>query len=215
MQVSVDQIMQMPNAAILAEGLKRALDDEREKRKHFYEIIEEGKKMEFINGEIFFQSPAKLRHLAATGLLSRLVSAFVDHRKLGFVGTEKMLISLTRNDYEPDICFFERSKSALFEPTQMQFPAPDLVVEVLSPSTEHNDREVKFQDYAAHAIREYWIVDPESEIIEQYLLDGEEYDLNLKTKDGAIESVVIEGFRIQIRSVFDEQANLEELRKII
>lgn len=215
MQVSIDQIMQMPNAAILSERLHTALEEEQEKRKHFYEIIEEGKKMEFINGEIFFQSPAKLRHLSSTGLLSRLLSAFADRHNLGFVGTEKMLISLTRNDYEPDICFFGKDKSKDFTPTQMQFPAPDFVVEVLSPSTEQHERETKFQDYAAHGIREYWIVDAETEMVEQYILKGEEYDLFLKAKDGSIESVVLPNFKILIRAVFDEQTNLEELRRLI
>ncbi len=207
--------MEMPNAAILAERLQSALADEQAKRRHFYEIIEEGKKMEFINGEVYFQSPAKLRHTSTVGHVFILLKTFVAKNDLGFVGSEKMLISLTRNDYEPDICFFGKEKSKDFLPTQMQFPAPDFLVEVLSPSTEKHDRETKFQDYAAHGIREYWIIDAEHEVIEQYFLQNEEYDLILKAKDGAIESVVLPGFRIPIRAVFDEQMNLEELKKLI
>lgn len=215
MQVSIDQLMQMPNAAILAERLHNALEEEREMRKHFYEIVEENKKMEFINGEIFFQSPAKLRHTTSVKSLTNLLNNFVIKNELGYVGTEKMLISLTRNDYEPDICFFGKEKAASFSPAQMQFPAPDFVVEVLSPSTEQHDRETKFQDYAAHGVREYWIVDAEHELIEQYVLEAEEYDLLVKSNDGSIESVVLPDFRIQIRAVFDERANLEELRRLI
>jgi Uma2 family endonuclease len=215
MPVSLNQILEMPNAAILAERLQRALQEEQNKRRHFYEIIVEDKKMEFINGEIIFQSPAKLRHTIAIKLLLKLLDTFVIKHNLGFVGSEKMLISLTRNDYEPDVCFFEKSKSVNFKPEQMQFPAPDLVVEVLSPSTEKYDRETKFQDYAAHGIREYWIIDAEHEIVEQYFLDNEEYELLLKAKDGTIESVVLPDFKIQIRAVFDENLNLEELKRLI
>lgn len=207
--------MEMPNAAILAERLHRALLEEQEKRKHFYEIVDETKKMEFINGEIYFQSPAKLRHTTSVKLLLILLNTHVTQSDLGYVGFEKMLISLTRNDYEPDICFFATSKSHGFLPTQMQFPAPDLVVEVLSPSTEHHDRDTKFQDYAAHGIGEYWIIDPENEIIEQYLLKDDEYDLFLKSKDGTIESVVVSGFTIPVRAVFDEKINIEVLKKLI
>ncbi len=205
----------MPNAAILAERLQSALEEEQKKRRHFYEIIEEGKKMEFINGEIVFQSPAKLRHTNSIKLLTNLLSNFVIKNRLGFVGGEKMLISLTRNDYEPDICFFGNDKTKNFTPTQMQFPAPDIAVEVLSPSTERIDRETKFQDYAAHGIREYWIIDAEHETIEQYFLQNENYELLLKSKDGTIESVVLPDFKIKIRPVFDEQTNLEELKRLI
>ncbi len=215
MSVSLHQILEMPNAAILAERLQSALEQEQEKRRHFYKIIEEDKKMEFINGEIIFQSPAKLRHTISIKLLLKLLDTFVVKNNLGFVGSEKMLISLTRNDYEPDVCFFGTAKSNNFRADQMQFPAPDLVVEVLSPSTEKYDRETKFQDYAAHGIREYWIIDAEHEIIEQYFSQNEQYELMLKAKDGTIESIVLPDFKISIRAVFDEQLNLEELKRLI
>ncbi len=215
MSVSLNQILEMPNAAIIAQQIQNALIEEQEKRKRFYEIIEDEKKMEFINGEIYFQSPAKLRHTNAVGLLLILLKTFVTKHDLGFVGSEKMLVSLTRNDYEPDICFFEKSKARDFKPDQMQFPAPDIVVEVLSPSTEKHDRETKFQDYAAHGIAEYWIIDAEHETIEQYMLHNENYDLLLKAREGSIQSMVLPEFKIQIRSVFDEQANLDELKRLI
>ena len=77
MSVSLNQILEMPNAAILAERLKSALEEEQQKRRHFYEIIEEDKKMEFINGEIIFQSPAKLRHTIAIKLLLKILDTFV------------------------------------------------------------------------------------------------------------------------------------------
>jgi len=215
MSVSLNQILEMPNAAIIAQQIQSALIQEQEKRRRFYEIVEDDKKMEFINGEIYFQSPAKLRHTNAVGLLLILLKSFVTRHDRGFVGSEKMLVSLTRNDYEPDICFFEKSKSREFKPDQIQFPAPDIVVEVLSPSTEKHDRETKFQDYAAHGIAEYWIIDAEHETIEQYMLQNENYDLLLKAKEGSIQSMVLPEFRIQIRSVFDEQANLDELKRLI
>lgn len=205
----------MPNAAILAERINSALAEEREKREHFYKIIEENKKMEFINGEIFFHSPVKLQHNSATKLLCGLLSPFVVKKDLGFVGFEKILVSLTRNDYEPDICFFRKEKSKDFNRRKMQFPAPDFIVEILSPSTERHDRETKFQDYAAHGVEEYWIVDPETEVVEQYILRDEEYELLLKSGNGIIESVAVEHFKIPIRSIFDEQENLRVLSELV
>jgi len=215
MSVSLNQILEMPNAAILAERLKSALEVEQQKRRRFYEIVDENKKMEFINGKIVFHSPVKLEHNTATGWLYKLLSTFVAKHRLGFVGIEKILISLTRNDYEPDVCFFGNAKAEKFTRGQMKFPAPDLVVEVLSESTAEKDRTTKFDDYAAHGITEYWIIDPKSETVEQFILQNEDYELILKAKDGTIESVALPEFKIQIRAVFDERINLEELKRLI
>ena len=171
--------------------------------------------MEFINGEIVFQSPVKLRHNTAMKSISGLLNAIVVKRSLGYVGVEKILVSLTRNDYEPGICFFAAEKARHFAPAQMQFPPPDFVVEILSASTERHDRETKFQDYAAHGVLEYWIVDPESAFVEQYVLRDEEYELVLKSNDGIIESAAVDGFRIPIKSIFDEAENLAALKMIV
>ena len=215
MNITVEQTMEMPDVVLFAQRLESALKAEHKKRRHFYEIVEENKKMEFINGEIVFHSPVKLQHNSATKLLCKLLDTFVFQHKLGFVGIEKIMISLTRNDYEPDICFFGEEKARNFKPQQTQFPAPDFVVEVLSDSTEKNDRETKFRDYAAHGVTEYWIVDADKQIVEQYFLQDERYELLLKAKDGAIESVAVKNFKIPIRAIFDGAENLATLTKLV
>ena len=182
MNINVEKTLEMPDAVLFARKLENALQAEQQKRRHFYEIVEENKKMEFINGEIVFHSPVKLQHNDATFLLGMLLKAFVNKNNLGFVGVEKIMVSLTRNDYEPDLCFFGKEKSKSFKRNQAQFPAPDFVVEVLSDSTEKNDRETKFQDYAAHGVGEYWIIDAEKETVEQYFLQDEKYELLLKSE---------------------------------
>ncbi len=215
MQISIEQALEMPDAVLFAQKLDSALKAEQKKRRHFYEIVEENKKVEFINGKIIFHSPVKKQHNSATKLLCKLIDTFVIKHKLGFVGFEKILVSLTRNDYEPDICFFGNEKARDFTGRQMQFPAPDFIVEVLSDSTEKYDRETKFQDYAAHGVQEYWIVDAEKEFVEQYFLQDEKYELLLKAKDGKIESVVLNNFKIPIQAIFDEQTNLKTLTDLI
>lgn len=215
MNITVEQTLEMPNAVLFVRKVKAALQAEKQKRRHFYEIVEENKKMEFINGEIIFHSPVRLQHNRATKLLCGLLNTFVAKHQLGFVGIEKIMISLTRNDYEPDVCFFGNEKAKNFKPKQAQFPAPDLVVEVLSDSTEKYDRETKFQDYAAHGVSEYWIIDAEKETVEQYFLENEQYELLLKAKDGEIKSVVLPNFKIPIRAIFDEERNLETLAGLL
>ncbi|MEZ4835246.1 MAG: Uma2 family endonuclease [Caldilineaceae bacterium] len=55
--------------------------------------------------------------------------------------------------------------------------APDLVIEVLSPSNWRDDRNVKFDAYARAGVPEYWIVDPMGETVEVFVLDGDAYAL--------------------------------------
>lgn len=112
-------------------------------------------KAEFINGSVIVHSPSRARHVLVVTRITVLLHAYVQHRRLGLVTAEKALISLTRNDYEPDVAFFGRSKADTIGAETLLFPAPDLVVEVLSESTEARDRGVKHVDYAAHGVTEY------------------------------------------------------------
>ena len=88
-------------------------------------------------------------------------------------------------------------------------------MEVLSESTEANDRGIKFEDYAAHGVAEYWIVDPVVETIEQYLLQEGVYRLAVKVKTGSIASTVVAGFEIPVRAVFDGAEQLAALQTIL
>lgn len=215
MNITVEETMQMPDVVLFARKLDAAIKAEQKKRKEFYSMIEDERKMEFINGEIYFQSPAKLRHTEAVSNLVALLRSFVLKNGLGIVGSEKMLISLTRNDYEPDICFFPSAIAKNFTQDQMQFPTPAMIVEVLSESTQRHDRKIKFDDYASHGVTEYWIVDPAAETIEQYELSGDEYQLLLKSSHGLIESTAISGFVIPIEAIFRPKDHLETLTKIL
>jgi Uma2 family endonuclease len=208
-------ILDSPRLPEYAYEIQAVLAEEARRRQQFYQQMSEGEKVEFINGEIVVHSPVKLRHNAAAGHLYRLLSTYALFRGLGYVGYEKILVSLTRNDYEPDICFFGSEKAAQFQPDQMHFPAPDLVVEVLSASTEVIDRGIKFEDYAAHDVAEYWLIDPETETAEQYHLQDDRYNLNVKAQTGQLASHVIPGFVIPIRAIFDEQENQAALHQLL
>lgn len=208
-------ILDSPAAPALSAQLQSALEAERQRRMEFYRDIDDDLKAEFINGEVIIHSPVKKEHTDAVGFLFQLLNPFVRLAKLGYVGYEKVMSAFQRNDYEPDVVFFNREKSDHFQKGQWKYPVPDFVVEVVSDSTENRDRGIKFQDYEMQGVREYWIIDPIEETIEQYLLKDGKYRLHLKAGRGPIESQVIAGFVIDIRAVFEEGANLEALRKIM
>ena len=160
------QLFNMPMLPKLMVEFANDLELERQKRNAFYEWVTPDMKVEFINGEIIEHSPAADEHNFSRHQLAKVVSTFVDLHELGESRDEKAMISLTRNDYEPDIAFWKKSKSAKFKSTQTHYPAPDWVVEILSDSTAKRDRGVKFEDYAAHGILEYWIIDSKKKIVD-------------------------------------------------
>lgn len=209
------RILESPRLPFYARQIQTILNDEQDARHRFYEAITEGDKAEFINGEPVFHSPVRLEHNQVGQLLLTLLSTYVRINDLGYVGYEKIMISLSRNDYEPDLCYFRKETAAQFKPRQMHFPAPDFIVEILSESTAAYDRGVKLVDYAAHGVGEYWIIDPTAEVVEQYLLHGDSYELAVKVIDGPLGSAAVPGFHIPVRAIFDETENVRALQIIL
>jgi len=216
--LDLEQLMETPNLPLLIEEAQAALKAEAEKRRAFYNTITEDQKAEFINGKIIMNSPVKERHWTTVGNIVGMLRPYAIKNKLGRVASEKALISLTRNDYEPDVCFWRAEKANTFTSEQMQHPAPDFIVEVLSKGTAKRDRGIKFTDYAAHGASEYWLVNPGKQTVEQYTLDPEleEYELAGTFSAGDfIDCKQVVGFRIPVRAMFNEQASVEALISLL
>lgn len=212
-------VMSDPAAPFIVEAAAAALAEEQRRRYEFREWVSDDIKAEFINGEIVLHSPVKRQHLEASANLYRLLSIYVDKHDLGAHGHEKAMVSLTRNDYEPDICYWSRDKAQSFHGDTMLHPAPDFVVEILSRRTARTDRVVKYADYARHGVGEYWIIDTKKRIIEQHVLpatgDGT-YVLQGKFESGdEVNSVSIPGFIIPVSAVFDRADNIAALGRIV
>jgi Uma2 family endonuclease len=205
---TLESLLASPALPELLEHGKRAFAAEQAIRRKFLNDITPEHKWEFIQGEVILHSPALLRHLDASGNLYQLLAAFVHKEECGSVYLEKALTSFPRNDYEPDIVYFGLAKTAALSRDTLRFPVPDLVVEVLSPSTESRDRGIKFQDYALHGVGEYWIIDTVAETVEIYVLPkgGQAYPATECIGSGMLESQAIPGFRIPVECVFNEKA---------
>lgn len=199
----IAELKQLPELAIILERLEKEMIQEAERRNEFYELVHENVKAEFINGTIIYHSPVMRRHWKVSMKVSKYLATHVDDNDLGEVGVEKVMISLTRNDYEPDIVFFSKEKASLFTKQQMHFPAPDLVVEILSDSTERNDRNIKFRDYASHGVKEYWIIDPDKNSLEQYLNTDNEFQLLHTFTEGTLKTETVKGFHLDVRTIFE------------
>ncbi|RYG71676.1 Uma2 family endonuclease [Lentibacillus lipolyticus] len=77
---------------------------------------------------------------------------------------------------QPDLVMIHRDRLPIITDKGIE-GSPDLVVEILSPSSVKRDRKEKMKIYAAYAIPEYWLVDPKQQTLEQYVLKESRYDL--------------------------------------
>lgn len=214
----IADLLEAPDARLVIERVQAILDDETQRRRAFREWLTDEVKAEFINGEVIMHSPVRRRHLDATQNLLMLLRVYVQLHDLGAVDSEKALVSLTRNDYEPDICFWNKEVASTFDDETMVHPAPDLIVEILSRSTTSRERGIKFEDYAAHGVREYWIIDPVRKSLEQYQLDEATMAFASAATlfvDDTLDALTVPGFRIPIEAIFDQQLNLETLQKLM
>jgi Uma2 family endonuclease len=214
-----EELLQLPDLQQLIGELQTSLNDERRRRLAFYEWAEADQKVEFINGLIIENSPAADEHTNAVGHLHGLSMYQTNFEGTGKVKSEKAMVSLTRNDYEPDLAFWRKEIADTFELGQTHYPAPDWICEVLSKGTAGRDKGVKFRDYAAHGVKEYWIVDPLKETVEQYVLSeisGQGYELLKKVRTGDfIESLVMTGFKIPVAAIFNEEINRATLKNLL
>lgn len=215
MEAVLDAIIKSPKLPQYISELQQVLKEEKQHRIEFYNSITEDDKAEYINGKIILHSPVMLRHNDATTFISRIFSTYSDVNGLGKLGIEKCMIELSRNSYEPDIVFWKNDKAKTFTAKQKIFPVPDFVVEILSGSTEKNDRGIKFEDYAIHGVKEYWIVDATKETIEQYLLQNGAFELELKSREGHIACHVLQGLSFHIPAAFNKDANVLLLKSLI
>jgi len=211
----LEPILRTPKMRTLMNDLEARWQEEQSLRQKFYRDIQPGDKWEFINGKKIMHSPAKKKHTDARKNLSYLLQTWAFVKDLGEVHDETSLVALTRNDYLPDILFFKKERAAAFQANTWKYPIPDFVVEVLSDGTEKTDREDKMEDYASHGALEYWLIDPDQQSVEQYLLhrNADTFRLHAKkTLSDRIESHVIEGFEIPVAAIFDEKLKLEVVK---
>src|SRR5262245_9284871 len=138
---------------------------------------EDGRRYELYDGEVFeIPSPIPLHQMVSARLHLSLAAYVSAHG--GIVLYAPLDIVLTEYDVvQPDLILFTREHQSLVDPRRVTRHAPDLAIEILSPSTASNDRGRKMQLLAEHGVQEFWIVDPVSVSVEIYWLSGKQYSL--------------------------------------
>lgn len=208
-------IVKSPRLRQLIDELSSIWEAEQKRRQEFYDWVTPDIKAEFIDGEIIVHSPVRSLHNQILLNINNLIFNYVNLEDLGYVGYEKVMVRLHRNDFEPDLVFFKKEKSQFFDKELTIFPVPDFVVEILSASTEERDKGIKLEDYEYNGVMEYWIVDADVNTIYQNLLVGKKYVQNILQEGDIITCHAIDGFSCKVEAFFDTAENLKALSELV
>jgi Uma2 family endonuclease len=168
-----------------------------------YALLPEGAPYQLIGGELVLTPAPATFHQIVSVRLEHMLLNFVTERGLGLVLHAPVDVYLEeRETYQPDIIFIARNRLDIVEKARIN-GAPDLVIEILSPSTAYYDMKKKARVYARHGVREYWLVDPEEQSIEVYRGHEGRFVLDQRVEGtGTVRSAVLEGLEVDAAGLF-------------
>lgn len=171
-------------------------------------------RLELIKGKIFKMSPAPaVRHQRIAGMLFAEIWQLLKNRDCQVfiapfdVRLPRFDITLDREILtvvQPDVC-------VVCDPTKIDekgcVGAPDWVIEILSPGNTKKELDHKFDVYEESGVREYWLVEPNNEVVFVYVLNGEGKFIGLKpyTVGQTLTSVTLPEYTIELSELFDKK----------
>ena len=170
-----------------------------------YKQMPDDLRYELIEGDLeLTPSPNYVHHELVTRLFERLRD-FLRHHNVGgkvFIAPFDVVLS-EHNVVQPDVFYISAERRGIITMDNIQ-GAPDLVIEVLSPSTARRDRGPKRKIYARFGVREWWLVDPEARMVEVARLTQRGLEtVRVYPPPLCAESMILPGFRVDVAALFD------------
>ena len=164
-------------------------------------IPADGRRHEIIDGEHFVSPSPDIGHQAVSARLTYELLRLVEKAGRGRAFAAPLDVHLGRGTVvQPDLLVVcGRNRSILG--TRKVTGAPDLLIEILSPSTRARDRVRKKRRYERAGVREFWLVDPVARRVEQFVLRGGRYGAPVIATT-AVRLHVVRGVRIDLRKVW-------------
>jgi len=150
-------------------GMKLTYDD-------FVLFPDDGKRHELIDGEHYVTASPNTKHQQVSMELGFLVRSWLEAHPVGRLFAAPFDIVLSHFDVvEPDLIYLSHERAAVILTSAHLRGAPELVVEIGSPSTRQRDETIKRRLYEQRGVDEYWFVDPELDVVRVYRRDGERF----------------------------------------
>ena len=181
-------------------GVKLTYDD-------FVLFPDDGKRHELIDGEHYVTPSPNLKHQGVSTNLTALIWTYLRQNPIGKVYAAPLDVVFSHFDVvEPDLLYVSEARRGVLTAKNIQ-GAPDLVVEIGSPSTRRRDEKLKHQLYERFDVTEYWVVDPDIDVVRVYRLQGGKYqrarELSLDHGD-VLTTPLLPGLELKLTEIFAE-----------
>ena len=165
---------------------------------------DDGRRYEIYGGELVVVPSPLVRHQVLVGAIFRILDAYARSRGGTALVAPLDIVFDELDVVQPDVLFFRAERAHLLQPDAVTRHAPDIVVEVLSPSTAATDRGRKMRTFARYGVPEYWIVDPIARRIEVHSLeDGVYRETQVAAKHETVRSVLLPDLTFDAARVFE------------
>jgi Uma2 family endonuclease len=175
-----------------------------------YAALDDGNRYEVIEGELIMPPSPTVNHQIIVGQLNFLLDAHVRATGAGTVLTAPLDVVLRSERpgvvVQPDLMFVSKENFEILTKANIQ-GAPDLAIEVLSPSNQRLDTIAKRRIYAQYGVKEYWIVFPDADRIEVFTLSGTAtYGKPTLYEPGdTLKTPLLPGFELALAFVFSKE----------
>lgn len=167
---------------------------------------DDGNHYEVIEGKLFMSCAPNLAPQLIISNLIALIRFFLDRNPIGKVITTPGVILSKFNGVIPDLVFVTNERFKEIATGGRLMGAPELVVEILSPGVENEqrDRVAKRHLYAKYGVKEYWIIDPEMKPVDLYRLQKRGLKLvRVYSGEEEITSLLLPGFKCKASAIFE------------
>jgi len=170
--------------------------------------LDEGERFELLNGEVYAMSAPSTNHQAILMEISSQIHVFLRGKPCKVFPASYNVRLFYRADgrddtvVQPDISVICDKKKIGPEGCR---GAPDLVIEILSPSNSAIEMQLKLQLYREAGVIEYWVIDPENSTLTVYLLQGDIIFTKNYKKTDTVAVKVLPGLNIELEQIFIEE----------
>ncbi|HET8655570.1 MAG TPA: Uma2 family endonuclease [Longimicrobiaceae bacterium] len=172
-----------------------------------YLELDDDTRYEIIDGELLVTPAPSARHQEVSIRLELRLGTFVMERNVGKMYHAPIDVVLGEGEehiVQPDILYISNEHLGIVGHQAIR-GAPDLVMEIVSPTSLRRDRWQKRALYARFGIPEYWIVDPPNRAIEVLSLEEGGYELSsFAAESGTVASRVLDGFEVPVEEVMQD-----------